>query len=111
MWSEARKLVVSPGCHIRLTKYALTAGDLRIASGIPFTSKFGMTLVKREPGPNVITSASAIAFNVSGSGLAVPGLRRTHLILLRLRLMRVSPTTFDPSSRVASKTTLLLVAG
>ncbi len=50
--------MVSPGCHIRFTKYAFTAGERRMAAGMPSTSRFGITLVNSEPGPSVIRSAS-----------------------------------------------------
>src|ERR1035441_9180608 len=93
MWSEARKSVVSPGCHIRFTKYALLAADLRMAEGIPSTSRFGITLVNSDPGPSVTASASAMALKAASSGRTLRGIRRMRLILCRLRLMRVSPTT------------------
>ena len=70
-----------------------------------------MTLVNSDPGPSVITSASAIACSVSGSGRAVRGNSRIDSIRLRLRLIRVSPTTFEPSSSTASSATSLAVAG
>ncbi len=39
-----------------------------MAAEIPSTSRFGTTLVNSEPGPSVITSASAIAVSAAGRG-------------------------------------------
>ena len=65
--------MVSPGCVIRFTKKAFSAGEAAMACGIPFTSRLGTTLVNSEPGPSVIRSASAMASSVSGSGLTRRG--------------------------------------
>ena len=67
-------------------KQALTAGDRRMAAGMPSTSRFGMTLVNSEPGPSVMTSAAAMARSVAASGRAL----RLGLVEERLRaLVRV----------------------
>ena len=110
-WSEALKSIVSPGCHIRFMKHSLIAGDASIASGIPFTNKFGMMLVKREPGPRVIRSALPIASSVSCIGFTLAGFRRMRRIGDRLLEIRVSPSTQVPSFSTASNTTLVGVEG
>ena len=54
-----------------------------------------MTLVNSEPGPRVMTSASAIAVRAAGRGWTLPrDAGGWTVIRVRLRLMRVSPTTF-----------------
>ena len=82
-----------------------------MAAGMPSTRRLGITLVNSEPGPKVITSASFRALTAAASGRTFRGRSRTDLIRCRLRLMRVSPTTFTPLSRVASSATLSDVAG
>src|SRR5258706_14598206 len=111
MGTEARQLLASPGCQIRLTKKALIARDRRTALETPSTSRLGMMLVNSDPGPRVIRSALAIAFSVAGSGRHLPGRRRIREIGERLLLIRVSPVTRRPFSRVASRTMFLAVAG
>src|SRR5215471_6755577 len=103
--------MVSPGCHIKLTKYAFTAGEDRMASGMPFTSRLGITLVKSEPGPKVITSASAMAVSAAVSGGALRGRSRMDRMRWRLALIRVSPMTVAPLANLASSDTLALVDG
>ena len=65
--------MVSPGCHIKLTKYAFRAGEVAMACGMPSTSRFGITLVNSDPGPRVMRSASAMARSVSARGLGLRG--------------------------------------
>src|ERR1041384_7040986 len=103
--------VVSPGWVMRFVKYAFTALDAARAWGIPSTSKWGITLVYKDPGPSVIRSARSIASRVSLSGRARRGRRDTRSIGRRLLLMRVSPITLGPEVRVASSLTLAAVEG
>ena len=44
-----------------------------IAFATPFTNKFGITFVYKLPGPIIIASASAIASNTPGAGVAFDG--------------------------------------
>ena len=53
------------------------AGLFAIALATPFTSKFGITLVKSDPGPSVIRSAHSMAAMVSFKGLQSSGTSRT----------------------------------
>ena len=57
-----------PGLPHQVDEVALSAGDERIAAAMPSTSRLGITLVNSEPGPRVITSASAMAASAAGSG-------------------------------------------
>ena len=73
------------------------AGDRRIASEMPSTSRLGMTLVKREPGPSVMRSALAIAAIVAGSGRQRRGRSCTVSIRRRLRLIYLPSKELPPS--------------
>ena len=85
--------------------------DSAIASGIPRTSKLGIRLVNKEPGPIVIRSALAIAAKVCGSGSTSGGISASSQIMPLLAVMLVSPRTRVPSSKDASSSTLDMVAG
>ena len=68
-------------------------------------------LVYSEPGPNVITSALAIASRASLTGCERPGLRKILSIDWRLLLILLSPEMMLPSASRASSVTLAAVAG
>ena len=68
-------------------------------------------LVNSEPGPRVITSASAMAVSAAGKGRTLRGRRRMDCMRCVLRLIWVSPTRMAPLSSVASSDTLEVVLG
>ena len=71
-----------------------------MAAGIPSTSRFGITLVNSEPGPSVIRSALRDGVQRSAIGRHLAGVQANAADARRLWLMRVSPATSVPSSRV-----------
>jgi len=87
------------------------AGELRMAPGIPDTSRFRHHAGEQGPG----AERNDVGFGDGRQG----GVERPHALRnqahrrmgLRLRLMRVSPTTREPSSRRASRPTRSPVAG
>ena len=111
MWSSAVRPSLSLVWVMRLQTYTLVAAESRIASGIPHTSRFGIRLVKSEPGPTVIKSARAIAAKVCGSGSGPGGTRNNSDIRPLLAVMLVSPLTREPSSINASNSMSAVVAG
>src|SRR5579863_8319571 len=102
---------VSPGCVMMLHTYTLSADERPTAAAMPGTSKFGKMLVYRLPGPSTMTSAAAIASNVSASGLQFGGISASDLIGDRAREIDVSPSTELPSASVACSATLASVDG
>ena len=71
-----------------------------------------MMLVNSDPGPSVMRSALAIASRVSCIGLTPRRLQPNSLDpRSALAEILVSPSTFDPSARVASSTTFVAVDG
>ena len=82
---------------------SVSAGEAAKACGIPETSKFGITLVNRDPGPSVIKSASAMARRVSASGLAVRG--RSSIFSMRC-LLRLT-TSAQPHQQFVRALVLL----
>ena len=81
----------------------------------PSTNRLGITLVYRLPGPNMIRSASSMAWITSGSAWAPAGSSQifwiTRLFCFLARVMAVSPSTWEPSSNWARRWTLLVVTG
>ena len=70
---DAVRFRLSLAWVIKLQMYTRTALEEARASEMPLTSRLVMILVKSEPGPTVIRSASSIASRVSGSGSASAG--------------------------------------
>src|SRR4030067_744476 len=68
-----------------------------MASATPRRSRFGMTLVKRLPGPSTMSSASAIAWSTSGTGATSAGLSATRAIRRRAGVVSDSPSITDPA--------------
>ena len=64
-----------------------------MACEIPRTSRFGIRLVKSDPGPMVITSAFAIASSVCGIGPTSGGTRNSSRMRSLLAVILVSPRT------------------
>ena len=78
---------------------------------MPRTSKFGIRLVNKDPGPIVIMSAWAMASRVCGMGPTSGGTRNSSRMRPLLAVMLVSPRTRLPSSMSVSNSMLEVVAG
>ena len=86
-----------------------------MASTTPSTSRLGMTLVYRLPGPIRIRSASRMAWRAAGraagrSGSSATWAMRQSCSFLK-ELILDSPTTRAPFSKTASSCTSALVTG
>ena len=114
-WSNTLYPSVSPGCVITLGIYTFLAFDFLIASITPGTSKFGITLVYKLPGPITIISAPCIELITSSSGLQFSGIKEIlsilHFCFLTSFGIVDSPFTIWPFSNFALKSTFSSVTG
>src|SRR6059036_293266 len=107
---------------MRFMTIAKRARECAIVSVRPVTSRTGMRLVYRLPGPSTITSAARMASRASGRARAFSGWRRTLRITPRAEDARALPEAREailaadvivlgPGSLYTSLIPVLLVTG
>ena len=110
-WSAPEKPSVSPGWVMRLPTCTRAARERAMARATPRTSRFGIRLVNRLPGPRTIRSASRSAARTPGAGRGEGGSVKIRSMVAPRREMRDSPRMVRPSASRARSTTFWSVEG